>query len=137
MFSNQQLSLSNTLFFGSNNLELKTIVEEWCQRNNKDFYFGEANSPDLIVYNSFAVVVDPEFVGQRNLDSFREFQEGAQFDDSIYDDEELVEFHKDYFDLNENGKFDNYVTELLLTNELTGDEIISKLNDLLPLMIKD
>ena len=124
----QSFRFCQTLNFASDDQKLKTRVENWCKQNNKKFILSEPKSPDLIAIKSFAIIADPEFVGEENIVSFREFQNSIKFDDSTYEDEELVKFYKQYFDLDKNGKFIQEPTELLLTNELNADEIISKLD---------
>ena len=129
MENNKSNKSSNTLVFASNDFDLKKRIENWCQLNNKKIVLSEPDSPDIIAINSFAVIVDPDFVGKENLESFLEFQKSLEFDESIYEDKELVEFYKQYFDLDKNGKFIIEPTELLLTNELRADEIIAKLDE--------
>ena len=129
MENNKSNKSSNTLVFASTDFDLKKRIENWCQLNNKKIVLSEPDSPDIIAINSFAVIVDPDFVGKENLESFLEFQKSLEFDESIYEDKELVEFYKQYFDLDKNGKFIIEPTELLLTNELRADEIIAKLDE--------
>jgi translation initiation factor 2 beta subunit (eIF-2beta)/eIF-5 len=126
---NQSFRFCQTLNFASNDHKLKTRVENWCKKNNKKFILSESKSPDIIAINSFAIIVDPEFVGKENLVSFEEFQKSIEFNESTYENEELVNFHKQYSDLDENGKFVSEPTELLLTNKLNADEIISRLDE--------
>jgi len=128
MEPNQSLRFCQMLNFASNDHKLKIRVENWCKKNNKKLILSEPKSPDLIAINSFAIIADPEFVGKENMISFVEFQKSIEFNESIYEDEELVNFYKQYFDLDENGKFIQEPTELLLTNKLNADEIISKLD---------
>ncbi|MCF7859942.1 MAG: hypothetical protein K9N07_11590 [Candidatus Cloacimonetes bacterium] len=130
MGTNQSSSSCQTLNFASNDQKLKVRVENWCKENNQKLIFSEPKSPDIIAINSFAVIADPEFVGKENMIGFIEFQKAIEFDDSIYGDEEQVNFYKQYFDLDENGKYIQEPTVLLLTNELNADEIISKLDGL-------
>jgi len=129
MESNQSLLFCQTLNFASNNQKLKTRLEKWCNKNNKKLFLGEPKSPDIIAINSFAIIADPEFVGKENMDSFVEFQKSIKLNESTYEDEEQVNFYKQYFNLDENGKFVNESTELLLTNKLNADEIISRLDE--------
>jgi len=125
---NQTFRFCQMLNFASNDHKLKTRVENWCKNNNKKLILSEPKSPDLIAINSFAIIADPEFVGKENMISFVEFQKSIEFNESIYEDEELVNFYKQYYDLDESGKFIQEPTELLLTNELNADEIILKLD---------
>jgi len=130
METNQAFRFCQTLNFASNDQKLKTRVENWCKNNNKKLILSEPKSPDIIAYNSFAIVADPKFVGKENMESFEEFQQSTKFNESTYNDKELFNFYKQYFDLDENGKFIQEPTELLLTNELNADEIILKLDSL-------
>lgn len=130
MENNQFRSSCQTLNFASNDHKLKSRVENWCNNNNKKLILSEPKSPDLIAIKSFAVIADPEFVGKENMIGFIEFQKAIEFDDSIYEDEEQVNFYKEYLDLDENGKFIQEPTVLLLTNELNADVIISRLDSL-------
>jgi hypothetical protein len=125
---NQSFRFCQMLNFASNDHKLRTRVENWCKENNKKLVLSEPKSPDLIALNSFAIIADPEFVGKENMISFVEFQKSIEFEESIYEDEELVNFYKQYFDLDENRNFIQEPVELLLTNELNADEIISKLD---------
>ena len=127
MKTNQPVRSCQTLNFASNDPKLKTRVENWCEENNKKLILSEPKSPDIIAFNSFAIIADPEFVGKENIESFVEFQKLIEFSESTYEDEEVFNFYKQCFDLDENGKFNIDPTELLLTNELNTDAIISKL----------
>jgi hypothetical protein len=129
MGNNQVRSSFQTLNVASNDQRLKTSVENWCKKNNKKLILSEPNSPDLIAINSFAIIADPEFVGTENMISFVEFQKAIKFNESIYEDAELVNFYKQYFDWDDNGKFIQEPTELLLTNKFNANEIISKLDE--------
>ena len=128
MGNNQVRSSFQTLNGASNDQRLKTSVENWCKKNNKKLILSEPNSPDLIAINSFAIIADPEFVGTENMISFVEFQKAIKFNESIYEDAELVNFYKQYFDWDDNGKFIQKPTELLLTNKFNANEIISQLD---------
>ena len=126
---NKSYRFCNTLLFASNDLQLKKRVENWCELNKKKLVYSESNSPDITAINSFAVIVDTDFVGEENLEGFIEFEESLKFDDSVYEDKESFDFYKQYFDVDENEKFIIEPTELFLTNELNSDEVISKLDE--------
>jgi len=129
METNPSIRFCETLNFASNDLKLKSRVENWCKKNSKKLILSEPKSPDLIANNAFAIIADPEYVGKENIVSFVEFQKSIKFNESTYEDEKLVNFYKQYFNLDENGKFNIKPTDLLLTNELNEAEIISKLDE--------
>ena len=126
---NQSFKLPQTLILASDDNKLKTCVKNWCKQNSKVLILSEPKSPDIIAFNTFAVIADPEFVGKENMDGFVEMEKSKKFEESIYEDEELFKFHQQYFDLNKNGKLFIEPTKLLLTNELNPDEIISRLDE--------
>ncbi len=126
---NKSYRFCNTLIIASNDLKLKKRVENWCELNKKKLVYSEPNSSDILAINSFTIIADPDFVGKENFDGFIEFQKSLKFDESVYEDKEAIDFYKQYFDVDENGKFIIEPTELFLTNELNPDEIISKLDE--------
>jgi len=126
---NQSFKFPQTLMLASDNKKLKNCVENWCEQNSKVLILSEPKSPDIIAFNTFAVIVDPEFVGEEIVDSFVEFEKSKFFEESIYEDEELFKFYQTYFDLDENGKLFIEPRELLLTTELNLNEIILKLDE--------
>jgi hypothetical protein len=125
---NQTFRYCQTLNFASNDQKLKIRIENWCKENNKNLFHCEPKSPDLFDIDSFAIIADPEFVGKENMINLVEYHKSTEFNESIYEDEEVVNFYKQYFNLDENGKFIQEPTKLLVANELNADEIISKLD---------
>ena len=126
---NKSYRFCQTLNFASDDLKLKNRIKIWCEKNNKKLICSEPNTPDIYAINSFIVIADPNFVGAENLATFREFEKEKLFTESDYENKETLKIYKESFEMDENGKFIIEPTELLLTNELDSDEIITKLDE--------
>ena len=71
------------IHFVSDNINLAISLNDFCQKNNKNLFFPDPKSPDIIAIGCLALIVDRNFIDKSAWKSFCDYCEEGEDDTPV------------------------------------------------------